>query len=122
MKLRYFFVVQAMVALPFLLALPAAVQAQFTYTTNGGSITITKYTGSGGAVTIPAKINGLPVTTIGHTAFEFCTSLTSITISNNLTSIWTPLGQASPLTGGIYQFIDSQTPAYPQRFHQIRSP
>ena len=47
------------------LALPAAVQAQFTYTTNNGTITITGYTGSGGAVTIPGTINGLPVTSIG---------------------------------------------------------
>ena len=43
-----------------LLALPAAVQAQYTDTTNNGTITITGYTGSGGAVTIPDTINGLP--------------------------------------------------------------
>ena len=48
-----------------LLMLPAAVQAQdFTYTTNNGAITITGYTGPGGAVTIPDMINGLPVTSI----------------------------------------------------------
>ena len=40
------------------LALPTLVQAQFTYTTNNGAITITGYTGSGGAVVIPATING----------------------------------------------------------------
>jgi hypothetical protein len=34
--------------------LPAVVQAQFTFTTTDGTITITKYTGSGGAVTIPS--------------------------------------------------------------------
>ena len=45
--------------LPLLLVLtlPAAVQAQFNYTTNNGTIAITGYTGSGGAVTIPATIN-----------------------------------------------------------------
>lgn len=32
-----------------LLALPAVVQAQFTFTTNNGTITITRYTGPGGA-------------------------------------------------------------------------
>jgi hypothetical protein len=48
-----------------LLTLPAVVQAQFTYTTNNGTITITKYTGPGGVVDIPATINGLPVTCIG---------------------------------------------------------
>src|ERR1019366_359508 len=41
------------ILLLLLLALPAAVQAQFTYTTNNGTITITGYTGTGGAVTIP---------------------------------------------------------------------
>jgi polyhydroxybutyrate depolymerase len=45
-----------------LLTLPAVVQAQFNYTTNNG--TITGYTGPGGAVTIPDKINGLPVTSV----------------------------------------------------------
>ena len=52
-----------------LLTLPAVVQAQFTYTANNGQITITGYTGSGGAVTIPGTIDGLPVTSIGGYAF-----------------------------------------------------
>ena len=38
---------------------------EFNYTTNNGTITITGYTGPGGAVTIPSTINGLPVTSIG---------------------------------------------------------
>ena len=69
-----------------LLTLPAAVQAQFIYTTNNGTITITGYTGPGGAVTIPSTTNGLPVTSIGDYAFS-ATSLTSVTIANNVTSI-----------------------------------
>jgi hypothetical protein len=60
---------------------------QYTYTTNNGTITITKYTGPGGAVTIPSTINGLPVTSIGDSAFESYTSLTSVTIGNNVISI-----------------------------------
>ena len=52
-----------------LLMLPAVVQAQFDYTTQNGTITITGYTGPGGAVAIPATINGLPVTSIGGYAF-----------------------------------------------------
>ena len=86
------------------LASPAAVHAQFTYTTNNGAITLTAYSGSGGAVvdfqfrqqhrgfyvwgtgltsvTIPAS-----VTNIGYQAFLNCTSLTTITISNGVTSI-----------------------------------
>jgi hypothetical protein len=68
-----------------LLVLPGAVQAQFNYTTNNGAITITGYTGPGGAV-IPSTINGLPVTTLGGHSF-FGTSVTSATIPNSVTSI-----------------------------------
>jgi hypothetical protein len=83
-----------------LLLLPATVQAQFnytnnygiwTYTTTNGTITITGYTGPGGAVIIPDRIpdttNGLPVTSIGDGAFYECGGLTSVTIPNSVTSI-----------------------------------
>jgi len=70
-----------------LLALPAVVQAQFTFTTNNGTITITGYTGSGGVVTIPDTTNGLPVTSIGDGAFYYCTNLTSVTIPTSITNI-----------------------------------
>jgi hypothetical protein len=71
-----------------LLALPAVVQAQFTYTTDGqGNITITKYNGSGGVVVIPNLINGLPVTSIGAGAFVSSSVVTSITIPNSVTTI-----------------------------------
>jgi YD repeat-containing protein len=52
----------------------------YTYTTNNSTITITKYIGPGGAVTVPVTINGLPVTSIGSAAFAGCTSLTAITV------------------------------------------
>jgi hypothetical protein len=71
----------------FLSTLPGVVQGQFTFKTNNGTITITKYTGSGGTVTIPSKTNGLPVTRIEFGAFHYCTLLTSITIPNSVTSI-----------------------------------
>ena len=38
----------------------------FTWTTNNGTITITGYTGPGGAVIIPSTITGRLVTTIGN--------------------------------------------------------
>ena len=79
----------ALLLLLLLLTLPAVVQAQFTYTTNNGAITITKYTGSGGAVTIPNTTNGLPVTSIGDYAFARTTSLTSVTIPGSVTHIGT---------------------------------
>ena len=48
----------AWLVLLVLLALPAAGLAQYTYTTTGGTIIITGYTGPGGAVTLPSAING----------------------------------------------------------------
>jgi hypothetical protein len=62
-------------------------QAQFTFTTNNGVITITKYTGPGGNVIIPSTTNGFPVTSIGIAAFSDCTNLTSATIPNSVTNI-----------------------------------
>ena len=44
-----------------LLALPAAMQAQYTYTTHNGTTPITGYSGPGGEVTIPSTLDGLPV-------------------------------------------------------------
>jgi hypothetical protein len=70
-----------------LLALPAVVRAQFNYTTTDGTITITEYTGPGGAVVIPSAVHGVPVTRIGDSAFYDCTGLTSVTIPNSVTSI-----------------------------------
>jgi hypothetical protein len=68
------------------LALATSVQAQFTYLTNNGTITIIGYTGPGGAVTIPIVIDALPVTDIGTNAFDG-SDLTSVTIPDSVTSI-----------------------------------
>ncbi|MGA2863586.1 MAG: leucine-rich repeat domain-containing protein [Verrucomicrobiota bacterium] len=70
-----------------LLTLPAVAQAQFSYTVNNGAITITGYTGPGGAVTIPSTINGLPVTSIGDWAFYEISSLSSVTIPDSVTNV-----------------------------------
>ena len=77
-------------ALPLLvLTLPVVAQGQFGYTINNGTVTITAYTGAGGAVSIPSTVDGLPVTSIGAYvyprngpmgAFQGCESLTSVTI------------------------------------------
>jgi hypothetical protein len=74
--------------LPLLiLTLPAMAQAQFDFTTNDGTITITGYTGTGGSVTVPGMTNGLPVTSIGSWAFFNCASITDINIPESLTDI-----------------------------------
>ena len=59
----------------------------YTYTTNNGAVTISKYTGPGGTAAIPSTINGLPVTSIGTNAFQNCTDLSSVTIPASVTSI-----------------------------------
>jgi BspA type Leucine rich repeat region (6 copies) len=68
------------------LTLPVELKAQFTFTTNNGSITITGYTGSDGNVVIPPSINGYPVTSIGNGAF-YLTTIINVTIPNSVTSI-----------------------------------
>jgi hypothetical protein len=92
-----------------LLAGPAAVQAQFTYITNNGTITITGYTGSGGNVTILSTINGLPVTSIGDFAFEN-SNPTSVTIPDGVTNIeYFAFGDCYSLTGIT---VTTQNPVY----------
>jgi hypothetical protein len=82
-----------------LLVVPDKVQAQWEFITNSGSITITKYTGSDGNVTIPSTTNALPVTCIGSFAFQFCTSLTSITIPSSVTNIgWYAFGSCTSMS------------------------
>lgn len=66
---------------------PRPAAAQFLYETNNGAITITGYAGPGGALTIPAAITGLPVTTIAASAFARNSSLNSVTIANGITTI-----------------------------------
>lgn len=97
------------VPLFLLFVISAMAQTQFSYTNDNGQITITKYTGAGGAVIIPDTIDGLPVTRIGNSAFfesivsavvipnsatsiggsafASCGDLTSVTIGNSVTSI-----------------------------------
>jgi hypothetical protein len=70
-----------------LLALPAVVQAQFTFITNNGAITITGYTGPGGDVTTPDTINCYPVTIIGIDAFNSSLVLTNVAIPDGVTNI-----------------------------------
>ena len=79
--------IKVLLPLLLLLSLPALVQAQFTFTTNNGAITITRYTGLGGNVIIPSTTNGYPVTNVGDLPFYSCSSLTSITIPKSVTDI-----------------------------------
>jgi hypothetical protein len=69
------------------LALVAQVQAQFAFTTNNDTLTITAYTGSGGDVTIPDTTNDLRVTSIANYAFQHYSTITSVTIPDTVTYI-----------------------------------
>ncbi len=85
---------------------PADQFEDFTYTDNGTTITITAYTGAGGAVDIPASIVidtvSKPVTDIGDAAFSGHTSLTSVTIPDSVTSIGVGAFQSCSLLTGVY--------------------
>jgi Leucine Rich Repeat (LRR) protein len=73
------------------LALPVSCWAQFNYTIDNGTVTITEYTGAGGAVSIPGTLSGFPVKEIGSYAFNNTPyvnySLTSVTFPNSVTDI-----------------------------------
>ncbi len=59
----------------------------YEYTVSNNKATITRYYGRSGSVTIPSKIGGYTVTSIGSYAFSYCSSLTSVTIPDSVTSI-----------------------------------
>lgn len=77
----------AIAACVFCITLHGAQFEDFTYTVSGSSLTITKYTGSGGAVVIPGAIDGKSVVSIGDYAFAGCGELTGVTIPTGLKSI-----------------------------------
>src|ERR1700685_4256082 len=91
--------VTRLLPLVLLLTLPAVAQAQFNFTVDCNSpectnptVTITKYTGSAGAVTISntmyvSGFGNLPVVGIGDSAFVSGTIITSVLIGTNVTTI-----------------------------------
>jgi serine/threonine protein kinase len=60
---------------------------RYCYTTNQNAVTLTKYIGPGGDVSIPEKIGGLPVVSIAESAFQNCATLTSLTVPEGIKSI-----------------------------------
>ncbi|MEI6647132.1 MAG: leucine-rich repeat domain-containing protein [bacterium] len=59
----------------------------FLYSSNHSTITIIKYTGHSGEVTVPSVINNKPVTGIKTWAFRGCTSISSVTIPKTVVNI-----------------------------------
>ena len=60
--------------------------SDFQYTLDGRVATITGYLGTNTSVAIPNIVEGCLVNHIGENAFRYCTSLTSITIPDGVTS------------------------------------
>jgi hypothetical protein len=124
-----------------LLVLPAVAQAKnfytnsfgiWTYSPSTGPITISAYSGSVSAVTIPSKINGFPVTSLslaalagsgmtsvtipdsvismGGNVFSGCSSLTSVTIGAGVTGIGGSTFSFCTSLTGVYFQGNSPTP------------
>ncbi len=76
------------ISLTLLVSAGTVLADNYTYTTNNNTITITEYIGPDGNIIIPSTINGLPVATIGDSAFEDRTGLTGeLIIPSSVTSI-----------------------------------
>lgn len=69
------------------LAVSAASEGDFEYEISNGEATITRYTGNGGDVIIPATLGGYPVTTIDSWTFFYQNNLTSINIPASVKKI-----------------------------------
>ena len=59
----------------------------FNYTVSDGKVCITGYTGSEENVTVPDKIAGYPVTSIGKNAFEKCKTIKTIKLPSSLKTL-----------------------------------
>ncbi len=76
------------VAACFLGLWPVAAQAStYDYTVQSGKVTLTRYNGSGGAVTIPDTYHYMPVDALGPFLFSGNGTLTSVVIPNHVRRI-----------------------------------
>lgn len=68
-------------------AVSAETDGDFTYTLENGKATVTAYSGSAAALTVPSSLGGCPVTAIGEFAFAGCFELTSVTLPEGVTAV-----------------------------------
>ena len=86
MKVRFFLFLAVFIASANQILL-GDTSGDWTYSVSGSQATITGYSGVGGAVEIPALLDGVSVVKVGPEAFFNNTSITSITIPDSVTSI-----------------------------------
>ncbi len=86
-KLLSILVVLAMVVAIMPMTVFAESEQIGDYTFDKSTGTITRYTGTGVDLEIPATLGEVNVTSIGNNAFSECTSLASVTIPEGVTSI-----------------------------------
>ena len=86
MKVRFFLFLAVFIASANQILL-GDTSGDWTYSVSGSQATITGYSGDGGAVEIPALLDGVSVVKVGPEAFFNNTSITSITIPDSVTSI-----------------------------------
>jgi len=83
--------IRTAVAALFMAFITIAVRADqygdFTYESDGSSVTITGYIGAGGHVVVPELIEGLPVVAIGDFAMGWNADITAVTILDTVVSI-----------------------------------
>jgi len=108
-------------ALPALLALPVAVQAQITYTTNGGALTLSTYAGTSASVNLPSQTYGLPVVSIGASAFAQTLSLTNVTIPATITNLGSQAFAGCANLAGVYFQGNAPTLSDSSVFHADNS-
>lgn len=66
-----------------------AALGNYMYSQSNGKITITKYYGTEEVVEIPTEFDGIPVTSIGTSAFQNCETIRRLTIPDGITKIST---------------------------------
>jgi hypothetical protein len=95
----------------FLFELSCFLQAQLSFTTNNGTITITGFTSPTiTALAIPSMTNGYPVTSIGIWAFEGNSEVSSVSIPDSVTNI--ELGAFAQCPNLTAIAVDSGNPVY----------
>lgn len=66
---------------------PETPASDLTYIAEGGTVTVTGYTGSEVVVVIPDTLDGLPVTAIGEGAFASMNNLRAVSLPDSVTSV-----------------------------------